>query len=489
MTDGAARLLSQILPTLPPSHPFHEAYQRLTARTESWTSGQWMTERAGGSDVQNTETWAKYSPLPKKTGQYGRLDEGDYLVSGFKFFSSATDAQVTVLLAKTESGKLSTFFAPLRKTIIDSNGKERVVTNGVRIHRLKNKLGTKQLPTAELELKDMRAHLVGPLDQGIPTISHILNITRAHTFMSSAAGWRRALSIAKSFAKARTTLDQPLWSMPLHLRTLAEVEIKLRGCLHLGYFTVALMSFSENSFPAADPAVRYAPMPNAGNEAQVVLRTLTAVAKAVVSKSAVIGIQECMESMGGVGYIDEADESEHNIARIFRDMNVNAIWEGTTNVLASELIRHILKKNHLEVFSGWLERAIRTVENGPYRNALEKSWQNLNRRLVSSKDRVPEALANGRRIMFSLAWIVIGVLLAADAQRDGDAVAKEIARRWIVNGEGGVGEWKLPDVGAIGPDAQFQEGDERAKWDCRLVWGVELPKNASTGQRAVKSKI
>jgi alkylation response protein AidB-like acyl-CoA dehydrogenase len=485
MTDGAARLLSQVTPTLPPSHPFHEAFQRLISRTDAWTSGQWMTERAGGSDVQNTETWAKYSPLPNKTGQYGHLDEGDYLVSGFKFFSSATDANISILLAKTESGKLSTFLAPLRKTIIDSKGKEQTVTNGVRIHRLKNKLGTKQLPTAELELKEMRAHLVGPLDQGIPTISHILNITRAHTFMSSAAGWRRALSIAKSFAKARTTLDQPLWTLPLHLRTLAEIETKLRGSLHLAFFTIALMGFSENSFPETDLVAKYAPLPQAGHEAQVVLRALTAAAKAVLSKNAVMGVQECMESMGGVGYLDEPDESEHNIARAFRDVNVNAIWEGTTNVLASELVRHILKKNNLEVFSGWLDRAIRALENDLYRNALDKSWQNLRRRLASCKDRVPEALGNGRRIMFSLAWIVTGILLATDAQRDQDGVAKEIARRWILNGEGGVGEWMLPDVGRVDPDAEFQEGEDRAKWDCRLVWGVELPKNASTGQRIV----
>lgn len=489
MTDGAARLLSQINPSLPPEHPFHEAYRRLVARTDAWTSGQWMTERPGGSDVQNTETWARYSPLPKKTGKYGRLDEGDYLVSGFKFFSSATDANMTILLAKTESGKLSTFLAPLRKTIIGPDGKETVVTNGVRIHRMKTKLGTKQLPTAELELKDMRAHLVGQLDQGVPTISYLLNVTRAHTFMGSTAGWRRAISIAKSFAKARTTLDQPLWSMPLHLRTLAEVEIKFRACAQLGFFTIALMSFSENSFPAAASAASYAPLPKPGAEAQVVLRTLTAVAKAVVSKLSVIGIQELMESMGGVGYIDEPDEGEYNLARIFRDTNVNTIWEGTTNVLASEFVRHALKKNHLELLDAWLQRAINGIENASYRNTLQQSWQNLNRRMAGSKTRVPEALANGRRIMFSLAWIVMGVLLAADAQRDGDGVAKEIAQRWIANGEGGVGEWKLPDVGPVGADAHFLEGEERAKWDCRLVWGVELPKDAATGQRVVKSKI
>ena len=104
MSDGAAKVLSEFLPGLPPAHPFHEVYNRLIARTDNWTSGQWMTERAGGSDVQNTETWATYSPLPQKTGLQGRLDEGDYLISGFKFFSSATDAEITILLAKTETG-------------------------------------------------------------------------------------------------------------------------------------------------------------------------------------------------------------------------------------------------------------------------------------------------------------------------------------------------------------------------------------------------
>jgi hypothetical protein len=196
-----------------------------------------------------------------------------------------------------------------------------------------------------------------------------------------------------------------------------------------------------------------------------------------------------MESMGGVGYIDEADEPEHNIARVFRDTNVNAIWEGTTNVLASEFVRHVLKKDNLEVFGAWLDRAIRVVENDVYRNTLDTSWKNLYKKLADLKDRVPEALADGRRIMFSLAWIVIGLLLATDAQRDNDGVAAEIARRWIVNGEGGVGEWKMPDVGEVGSHARFPEGEERAKWDCRVVWGVELPKNASTGQRGVRAKI
>ncbi len=482
MSDGAARLLREQLPELPESHPFHQVYQRLVAREDGWTSGQWMTERAGGSDVQNTETWATYAPLPNKSGQYGRLDEGDYLVSGFKFFSSATDADVTMLLAKTESGKLSAFLAPLTRTIVDEDGNERVVTNGIRIHRLKTKLGTKQLPTAELELKDVRAHLVGTLDHGVRTISHILNVTRAWAFMGSAAAMRRSLAISKQFASTRTVFGYPLWALPLHLRTQADIEVRIRGFVSLSMYTTAIMSFAESGFPTASANPSYAPLPKAGAETTVVLRSLTATAKAVVSKNAVITVQECMESLGGVGYIDEPDEPE-NIARAFRDISVNTIWEGTTNVLSSEVVRNMLNKDNLDVLNGWLERSIAGVKDADFRAVLLQSWRNLYGRLEKNREYLFDALSIGRSIMFSYAWVVVGVLLAYDSQRDQDGLATEVARRWILNGEGGVREWMLPDVGGASAKARFDEGKERAKWDCRLVWGVELPEFAPFGQR------
>lgn len=480
MTDGAARLLREQLPGLPSSHPFHEVYNSLTARTNSWTSGQWMTERPGGSDVQNTETWARHSPLAKKSNETGALDEGDYLVSGFKFFSSATDAEVTMLLAKTESGKLSAFLAPLTKTVIDENGARKVVTNGVRIHRLKNKFGTKQLPTAELELKDMRAHLVGPVDRGVATISHLLNVTRAWAFIGSVSGMRRGLAISKQFATNRTVFGYPLWALPLHLRTLADIEVRIRGFVQLSFFTVTLMSFAENGFPEADKPA--APLPRAGEEAAAVLRALTATAKAVTSKNATITMQECMEALGGVGYMDDPDEPE-NIARAFRDISVNAIWEGTTNVLSSELVRHILNRNHLDHINAWLSRAIAGIRDNDYRETLQAAWKRLHGQLQDNKDYIFDVLSIGRGVMFSFSWIVVGVLLAWDAQRDNDVLAGETARRSILNGEGGFKEWLLPGIGAPGPRARFDESKERAKWDCRLVWGKELPEFAPFGQR------
>ncbi|KAJ5601199.1 hypothetical protein N7510_010733 [Penicillium lagena] len=481
MTDGAAFILAPKLKALPPAHPFHEAFKRLVSdKDDHWTSGQWMTERAGGSDVQNTETWATYAPVKSESAT--PLADGDYLINGFKFFSSATDANVALLLAKSPSGKLSTFLAPLRKTIIGDDGIPREVSNGVRIHRLKNKLGTKELPTAELELKDMRAHLVGELDQGVMTIAPLLNITRVHTFVGSLGGWRRAISITKSFAKARTTVGEPLWLIPMHLRLLADLEVKHRGSMNLAFFTIAVMGLVEN-----DVSSEHEHLPRRGKEAHVVFRALTATAKAVISKMAVAGVQECQESMGGVGYMDEADEPEFNISRILRNTLVNSIWEGTTNVLASELVRFFLKKDNFEIFAAWLSRTLALIQTSTLREALTSAWSALQKRFSTKEQAPTTVLADARRYMFTLAWILMGGLLAVDAERDSDPVTTEIAHRWILNGEGGVGDTVFRDIVTVRANESVTAGDEEhLQWDCKIAWGVELPVYRASGHRSLQ---
>ncbi|KAJ5278698.1 hypothetical protein N7478_004070 [Penicillium angulare] len=485
MTDGAAFILSSKISNLPSDHPFHAVFKGLISeKDDHWTSGQWMTERAGGSDVQNTETWATYSPLPSSSGT-DPLGDGDYLINGFKFFSSATDANVALLLAKTPSGQLSTFLAPLRRIIVGDDGITHQVSNGVRIHRLKNKLGTKELPTAELELQDMRAHLVGKLDQGIVTIAPLLNVTRIHTFVGSLAGWRRAISIAKSFAKARSTVGEPLWLIPMHLRLLADLEVKHRGGMNLAFFTIVLMGLVEGG--VSQPS-ELAHLPRPGKEANVVFRTLTATSKAVISKMSIAGIQECQEAMGGVGYMDEADEPEFNISRILRNSSVNSIWEGTTNVLASEMARFLLKAGNLEIFSSWLDRTLTLIQTANLRESLTKAWAELRARF-SPKNQPPATIvADARRYMFTLAWILCGTLLALDAERDQDSVSKEIARRWILSAEGGVGDMVFHDIVTVqeGESANSHK-DDHLEWDCRIAWDIELPANRASGHRSLQT--
>ncbi len=486
MTSGAARLVAKQLGSVPPEHPFHEIYRLLTAREGNWISSQWMTERPGGSDVQNSETVAVYSSLPIKSSHYGAIEEGDYLVSGFKFFSSATDCNMALILAKTESGQLSLFVAPTRKTVI-VNGQKQQVTNGMRIHRLKNKMGTKELPTAEVELRNMRAHLIGPLDRGIATIALLLNVTRTHNFITALSCWRRGMAIAKNFAKARSTINQPLWSFPMHLRVLANMEVKHRGALQLAFFTTALLSFIDNGFPPEHIQRNgYVPLPSPGEQAEIILRTLTATAKAVICKTSTMALQECQEAMGGVGYMDEPEEPEFNISRLMRDTAANMTWEGTTNVLSSEVVRHLLNKDgrHLSTFGDWVTKAVLQVRDPELKTGLDRSWTVYFKTLDSKRGEMVSALAMGRQLMFTLAWIITGVLLVLDAERDDDAVAMEIARRWVLEGEGNIGEFHLPQVVQVSERAQVAGDREKINWDCRIVWGIDLPRGAATGYRA-----
>ncbi|KAK5724255.1 hypothetical protein LTR15_004299 [Elasticomyces elasticus] len=487
MTSGAARLLAHQIPNLAPEHPFHKVYRRLIARENNWISSQWMTERPGGSDVQNSETFAVHSPLPRQEdSSLSALDRGDWLISGYKFFCSATDCDVALMLAKTESGQLSLFLVPTKRTATLPDSSPGQETNGIHFHRLKNKMGTKELPTAELELRDVRAWRVGSADRGIATIAILLNVTRTHNFITALSCWRRGMAIAKNFARVRTTIDQPLWTFPMHLRLLASMETKFQGLLQLAFFTTSLLSFADHGSPAQSTS--YAPLPEPGRQMKVVQRTLTAAGKAVICKVACVSLQECQEAMGGVGYMDEPDEPEHNISRLYRDTAANMTWEGTTNVLASEVVRHLLKDDHLQIFSTWVEDVVLAkVIDQDVRTALESSWGILKLRLSDGHGDLGAALADGRQLMFSLAWVVSGALLAHDAQRDGNAAACEVARRWILRGEGGVGEYAFPDVVRAGSIGDRQSNRERLNWDCRIVWGVDLPADAATGHRSSSS--
>jgi alkylation response protein AidB-like acyl-CoA dehydrogenase len=151
--------------------------------------------------MSRSETVAVYSPLAPPSssssqvggegGSSGVEELGPWVVDGYKFFSSATDADVTILLAKTPGagGRLSAFFAPTRL----ASGER----NGVRMLRLKKKLGTRALPTAELEIKGMRAWLIGEEGEGIKEVTTVLDITRVHNAVSAVSFMRRGLAIAK----------------------------------------------------------------------------------------------------------------------------------------------------------------------------------------------------------------------------------------------------------------------------------------------------
>ncbi|KAI2696744.1 hypothetical protein CBS147317_9079 [Penicillium roqueforti] len=451
MTDGAAKLLAARLDDVDGDQPgrravLQEAYRRLVSDIpgEAWTTGQWMTERTGGSDVRETETlaWRLTAEEISRDAEQGRdvdahgLQLGPWRIDGFKWFSSATDSDMAMLLAQTEKG-LSLFLAPMRRR--SGKNSDASELNGIRIQRLKSKLGTKSLPTAELELKGVRGWLVGEEGKGVNAISTVLNITRLYCAGVSAAGWGRGLSICRAYTRVRKTRGALLQDNVQHVRWMADETVNYSAAMHLAFFGVALQGTMEQNWDSMVRSTKAAGLiPQDPVKAATLLRLITPALKATVSVNAVHGLRACMECLGGVGYCENNEDGGIlNIAKIFRDTTVNAIWEGTVSVMAEDVIRVLTdkrlqgKKSAGSVLVEWTKDILKgcqsrfaeecvTVEGRL--NALLEITQSTNR---------DELLWRDREILQHIAAIVSSCLVLYDASSDGDERATQIASRWV----------------------------------------------------------
>ncbi|GAD95885.1 hypothetical protein ANI_1_1336084 [Paecilomyces variotii No. 5] len=451
MTDGAAKLLAAHLKDDDGDQPgrgtiLRESYRRLISRDPiiAWTAGQWMTERTGGSDVRGTETIArrltpeeltKAAQLGKDRDAHG-LPLGPWQIDGFKWFSSATDSDMALLLAQTGKG-LSLFYVPLRRRIgAQTDGTE---LNGIRIQRLKNKIGTKSLPTAELELKGVRGWLIGEEGRGVKEIATILNMTRLYTASSSAAGWGRALAICRGFTKARKTQGVLLQDNPQHVRWMAGETVRYWAATHFTFFGIALQGAIEQSWDSVARNTKAADLiPRDRTKAMLLLRLILPATKARVSVSAVESLRNCMECLGGVGYCENNEDGGLlNIAKIFRDTLVNPIWEGTVSVMAEDVVRVITDKRLdggqvLErVLGSWVKDILNICKHRFSNECgiVEKRLQIL-LATISGRDR-SELLWRGRELLDHLEAIVCSCLLMYDACTDSDETAAAVASRWV----------------------------------------------------------
>ena len=466
MTDGAAALLARHLrdpdaDQLGRTRVFEEAYRRLTSRDPeyAWTSGQWMTERSGGSDVSGTETLAARLTADElaRDAAAGRGEDaagmplGPWRIDGFKWFSSATDSDMAILLARTAGG-LSAFYMPTRRrrgTASSSNPPETEL-NGLRIHRLKSKLGTRSLPTAELELAGARAWLIGAEGRGVAEIAAVLNITRLSTAAGSVGNWARGLAVCRAYSQVRKVRGALLADNPLHLRWMAAETVKYTAAAHFTFLGVALQGALEHSHPSAAATTLSSHLiPQSKSDVALLLRLLLPAMKARVSVASVAGLRECMECLGGVGYCEnDSDGGLLNIAKIYRDNLVNPIWEGTVSVMAEDVVR-VLTDPRLgggdvlgTVFAPWAKSALDKADPLFQREsrAVAQRLERLDA-LVRGKGRA-ELLYRGREILESLEHIVCGAVLLFDASVNPRFVAQEVARRYVRSlgegeGEGG----------------------------------------------------
>lgn len=471
MQDGAARLLQLHLADRDSSSKlsplelsiFQNAFEHLTSRDPSraWTSGQWMTERPGGSDVSLTETVATCRPDPSSPSapQLASPSEGiplgPYSIDGFKFFSSATDSSCTILLAKTSPSKpVSAFFAPMRRhnpSLVSPTGVEGgEELNGITIQRLKHKFGTQSLPTAELELKGMRAWMIGREGEGIREVSTMLNITRAHTTVSTMGYLGRSLGIAKAFAAAREVgvgkgARVNLASHPLHMRTLAGIAEGYHGMMLLTFFTLKVLGLDEKGRRGGGERNRYWAAGGGGGAGMVptpaeetvpyLLRILSSLHKSYVCENTVPLVYQCMESLGGVGYMQNVESEHLNVSRLFRDACVGAIWEGTTDVLASDTVRALKHpaqgRKCVEAVGWFVLSGLKKVKDGLVKETLKGEWQGLKGKIESKSQ--AELLPEARGITFRLAEVLIAVLYLLDVAAHPGVEVEAMCARYLRN--------------------------------------------------------
>ncbi|XDG05496.1 hypothetical protein ABKA04_005111 [Annulohypoxylon sp. FPYF3050] len=497
MTDGAAALLSRHLGDPDGDQPgrqtvFAEAYRRLVSQDpkESWTSGQWMTERTGGSDVSGTETVARRLTGDEIASEGGQDSLGQPLgpwsIDGFKWFSSATDSDVAVLLARTSLG-ISAFLIPMRRKArsratpeigsFDSNLTE---LNGIRIQRLKDKLGTKGLPTAELEIKGARGWLIGQEGKGIKEISAILNITRIYSAAGSISYWSRGLAVCRALSKVRKARGKFLYDHPQHVRWMADETVKYWAATHFTFFTVALLGCSTQGWEATvKNTASENLLPRDPAHQAAVLRLLTPVVKAQVPVASVSGLRETMECLGGVGYCENnEDGGTMNLAKLFRDCIANTIWEGTTSVMAEDICRVIKDKRIANgdvveaVFGRWALGALQHCRKY-FKEECDAIEEMLRALVALVKGSSPSELEyRGRRLISYLDTISSSVLLLYDASAEFDEVASHIASRYV---------W-FQATGNSPHQKERPGGLDDATIDCKIFLGNDLSQKPLEGK-------
>lgn len=273
--------------------------------------GMGMTEKQGGSDVRANTTHA----TPLAPGAHGASGEGAWRIVGHKWFYSVPQADAHLVLARCDgaaNGALGCFLVP--RFLHDGR------RNAVRVQRLKDKLGNRSNASAEVEFCGALGWLIGEPGRGIPIILDMASLTRLDCVLGSAGIMRAALCHALHHARGRMAFGRPLAQQPLMRNVLADLALESEAA------TAFALRLARCVDEGADPA-------------QALLgRLLTAAGKYWICKRGPGFGAEAMEVMGGNGYVEDGP-----LARLYRELPVNSIWEGSGNVMCLDLLRALGK--------------------------------------------------------------------------------------------------------------------------------------------------
>jgi putative acyl-CoA dehydrogenase len=271
-------------------------------------AGMSMTEKQGGSDVRANTTRA----VPVRGD--GQPDGDEYRLTGHKWFTSAPMGDLFMVLAQAPGG-LSCFLLPR----VRPDGS----LNGMRLQRLKDKLGNRSNASAEVEYDEALAWRVGEEGQGVRTIIEMVNMTRLDCVLGTATGMRTGLTLAAHHAAHRSAFGRKLADQPLMTVVLADLAIESEAA------TVAAFRLAG----ATDRAAR-------GDAQESAFRRLAlAVTKYWVCKRAPAHAAEALECLGGNGYVEES-----GMPRLYREAPLASIWEGSGNVAALDALRALTRQ-------------------------------------------------------------------------------------------------------------------------------------------------
>jgi putative acyl-CoA dehydrogenase len=270
------------------------------------TMGMGMTEKQGGSDVRANTTRA----APDGSDTWGQR----FAITGHKWFFSAPMSDAFLVLAQAPAG-LSCFFLP------------RVLPDGTRntihIQRLKDKLGNRANAGTEVEFHGATAWLVGEEGRGVPQILEMGTLTRLDCALGTSGLMRQSLSIALNHTLQREAFGKRLIDQPLMRNVLADLAIESEAACALSMRLARSFDHQNDAFE------------------RLMGRVLTPIAKFWICKRGAAFAQETMECLGGNGYVEE--DGEGIMARIYREMPLNSIWEGAGNIMALDLLRALRK--------------------------------------------------------------------------------------------------------------------------------------------------
>ncbi|HHY0898924.1 TPA: isovaleryl-CoA dehydrogenase [Salmonella enterica] len=307
MTFAATPLLLQMLPATfhdwlaPLRSDRHDSHLLPGGQKRGLLIGMGMTEKQGGSDVLSNTTHAE------------RLADDSYRLVGHKWFFSVPQSDAHLVLAQAKGG-LSCFFVP--RFLPDGQ------RNSVRLERLKDKLGNRSNASAEVEFQDAVGWRLGEEGEGIRHILKMGGMTRLDCALGSHGLMRRAFSVAIYHAHQRQAFGKPLIEQPLMRQTLSRMALCLEGQTALLF--------------------RLARAWEQRREAKEALwaRLFTPAAKFAICKQGIPFVAEAMEVLGGMGYCEESE-----LPRLYREMPVNSIWEGSGNIMCLDVLR-VLTKQH-----------------------------------------------------------------------------------------------------------------------------------------------